>query len=101
RQPGRDVLGTHAVEEDVRPDHAPLRKRQHPPDHERPQIALTLGDDKLDHGNLPENACTNGTTMAPNARGGSAVTRHASSQPHPAPGVRHRNAVTLSSVASG
>ncbi len=45
RQAGRDLLGAHAVEKDIRADHAPLRGGQHPPDHKSPQIALALVDD--------------------------------------------------------
>src|SRR3546814_756011 len=45
-----DLLGSHAVEEDVGADHAALGERQHAADFKGTQVAAALLDDEFDHG---------------------------------------------------
>ena len=50
RNARREIDRTHVIEEDERPDHAPLRERQHASDLEAAEVAAPLFDDELDHG---------------------------------------------------
>src|SRR3546814_18621639 len=50
RQARRQLLRAHAVEEDVRADHAAPGVRQHAADLETAVVAAALGDDEFDHG---------------------------------------------------
>ena len=50
RQVRRKRERSHVVEEDERPDHPPLGKRQDPPDLEKADAAAARGNDEREHG---------------------------------------------------
>ena len=49
RNARRKIHRTHVIEEHERPDHAPLRVRQHPSDFEAAEILAPLSDHHVQH----------------------------------------------------
>src|SRR5690606_34968616 len=54
RQARFELYRAHVVEKDEGTHHAPLHEWQHTPDFKAAEVLAALGDDKFDHGLVPE-----------------------------------------------